>query len=81
MLIDKLPDINKRKIWINNWFYWNLHNGFTVDNNRYWNKNMTEYLAITIIVCMIGILAGIGIYNNHRDKKYKDLNPEFWEDY
>lgn len=41
---------------------------------------MTEYLAIIIIVCMIGILAGIGIYNNSRDKKYLDLNPEFWED-
>ena len=40
---------------------------------------MTEYLAIIIIVCMIGILAGIGIYNNWRDKKYPDINPEFDE--
>jgi len=48
---------------------------------------MTEVLAIIIIVCMVGILACIGVYNNWRDKKHlkfrksrRDLNPEFWED-
>ena len=76
----KLLKNYKRKIWINNWFWYDLYSSFTMDNDRYWNKNMSEYLAIIIIVCMIGILAGIGVYNNWKDKKYPDLNPEFWED-